>query len=289
MKIALIGDVHGRVYHALAAVLELQVRLQRQFDVVIQVGDLGAFPDPERLDEATQRFAELEPSELHFIHLLGAKGALAQHLSAARARLSGPIYFIRGNHEDMEWLASLQEANSADTIPVDPVDLYHHVRDGAVIDFGGFRVAFLGGVEYGAEEHTRIDPEAVDRITGAGSVDLLITHDAPYGVGVGYYGHTQGSKVLTKLIERLQPRHHVGGHYHNMIGPNRYGDTTYYCVASLFPGRQDAKPLLDGCLAVLDTESGSFEFVTGAWLRDFSADFDFEAHFASLANANSQR
>jgi Icc-related predicted phosphoesterase len=110
-----------------------------------------------------------------------------------------------------------------------------------------------------------------------------VTHDAPYGVAKGYTGLTQGSKVLTDLIERRQPRFHVGGHYHQMNGTHRYGETTYYCVAALFPGRQQAEPLLDGCLAVLDTEANTFEYVTGAWLRDFGKDWDFEAHFAALA------
>ena len=284
MKIALIGDVHGRVYHALAAVLTLQAGLQSKLDLVIQVGDLGAFPDPDRLDEATRRYAERDQSELHFSHLLGAKGALARQLSAARARLTGPIYFIRGNHEDMAWLAGLRNESRSESTPVDPFDLIHYVPDGTVLEIDGFRVGFLGGVEYGAEPHTKIEQDALDAISSAGRLDLLVTHDGPYGIGTGHYGGTQGSRVLTDLIERIRPRHWAGGHYHHMIGPNRYGATTYHCLASLFPGRQDAEPLLDGCLALLDTESDSFEFVTEDWLRDFGEDFDFEQHFESLAN-----
>ena len=67
-----------------------------------------------------------------------------------------------------------------------------------------------------------------------------------------------------------------------MNGPIRYGATTYHCVAPLFPGRQQAQPLLDGCLAVLDTEANTFEFVAEDWLRDFGKDFDFAAYFAAL-------
>ena len=287
MKICLVGDVHGRVYHMLAAVLELQGRLGDPLDLVIQVGDMGAFPDPELLDESTKRWAEKDPSELHFSHLLNADGSLAEHLRAARTRLKRPIHFVRGNHEDQDWLASLRPKGAgfpaAVSAAVDPFDLIHHVPDGTVLDFDGFRVGYLGGVEYGAEPHTKIEPEAVDRIEEAGQLDLLVTHDGPYGIGEGYYVQTQGSKVLTELIERRQPRHHVGGHYHQMNGPHRYGQTTYHCVAALFPGRQDAAPLLDGCLAVLDTEADSFDFVTEGWLRGFGKDFDFAAHFAALA------
>ena len=283
MKICLVGDVHGRVYHMLAAVLELQGRLGTPLDLVIQVGDMGAFPDPELLDEATKRWAEKDPSELHFSYLLKSDGSLAEHLKAARQQLKRPIQFVRGNHEDQDWLTGLRPKSGAVSAAVDPFDLIHYVPDGTVLDFDGFRVGYLGGVEYGAEPHTKIEPEAVDLIDEAGSLHLLVTHDGPYGIGKGYYGHTQGSKVLTDLIERRRPRYHVGGHYHQMNGPNRYGDTTYYCVAALFPGRQHAAPLLDGCLAVLDTEVHSFEFITDGWLRDFGKEFDFAAHFAQLA------
>ncbi len=283
MKICLVGDVHGRVYHMLAAVLELQERLGSQFELVIQVGDLGAFPDPELLDDATKRWAEKDPSELHFSHLLSADGALAEHLMAARQQLSRPTQFIRGNHEDQDWLAGLRGKRNVASVPVDSFDLIHHVPDGTVLEFDGFRIGYLGGCEYGAEPHTKIEPDAVERIEEAGPLDLLVTHDGPYGIGKGYYGDTQGSKVLTELIERTQPRHLVGGHYHQMNGPHRYGDTTYHCVAALFPGRQQALPLLDGCLAVLDTEADTFDYVTEDWLRDFGKDWDFEAYFAELA------
>ena len=287
MKIAFIGDVHGRVYHALAAVLSLQARLQDKLDLIIQVGDLGAFPDPERLDEATQRYAERDPSELHFSHLLGAKGALARQLSAARARLPGPIYFIRGNHEDMAWLAGLRNESRAESTPVDPFDLLHYVEDGAVVDFGGFRVAFLGGVEYGAEAGTRIEGEALDKLSAVapGSVDLLVTHDAPYGVAVGFSGSTQGSQKISDLLKVLQPAYHVAGHYHHMIGPTSYGRTTYIGLASLFPGRRGGAPLQDGSLALLDTARAELRFVTDGWLKDFGAGFAFETYFESLGTS----
>lgn len=290
MKIALIGDVHGRVYHTLAAVLALQAKLQEPLDLVIQVGDLGAFPDPERLDEATRRYAERDPSELHFSHLLSAKGAIARQLSVARSRLSGPIYFIRGNHEDMDWLARLRGESGEHTTPVDPFDLFHHVEDGAVIDFAGFRITFLGGVEYGAEEGTRLEDEAVDKLTALaqGSVDLLVTHDAPYGVAVGYSGNTQGSQTISDLLHVLQPTYHIAGHYHHMIGPNTYGRTTYMGLASLFPGRRGGPPLQDGSLALLDTANGELRFVTDGWLRHYGEGFDFERYFESVEKAGSE-
>ena len=137
MKICVVGDVHGRVYHMIAAVLELQGRLRTPLDLVIQVGDLGAFPDPDRFDESTKRWAEKDPSELHFSYLLKADGSLAEHLRAARQQLKRPIQFVRGNHEDQDWLAGLRPKSGAVSAAVDPFDLIHYVPDGTVLDFYG--------------------------------------------------------------------------------------------------------------------------------------------------------
>src|SRR5436305_2003854 len=58
------GDLHGRILPAfqLASVWEREhgVRLAG----LLQVGDLGYFPDPTRLDRATARHAAADPLEL---------------------------------------------------------------------------------------------------------------------------------------------------------------------------------------------------------------------------------
>lgn len=285
MHIAFIGDAHGRVYHLLAALLRLQDGLGGALDCVIQVGDLGAFPDPDRLDEATKRYAQLDPSELHISHLLGAPGALADGLRAARRRLARPVHFIRGNHDDIPWLDAQRRRGRGRVVAIDPFDLLRLVPDGAVLELASLHVAFLGGCEYGAEDATRIDPEALDALyrRPPRSVDLLVTHDGPYGIATNYLGATQGSRMLTDLVAHLEPAYHVAGHYHHMIGPQHLGNTTYLGLASLFPGRRSGPPLQDGSLALLDTSRGELGFVTDGWLRDFGAGFAFEEYFAALA------
>jgi hypothetical protein len=42
MKIAFLGDLHGRVFHALALVVAWQATMAEPLDLVIQVGDMGA-------------------------------------------------------------------------------------------------------------------------------------------------------------------------------------------------------------------------------------------------------
>jgi hypothetical protein len=271
MLIGFVGDVHGRVLHMLALVLEWQRRSSRRFDQVIQVGDMGAFPDPGRLDEATQRFAGLDKTELDFSRLLTARGALAEALTLTRETLSTPAWFIRGNHEDFNWLN--ERLGTANVACVDRFDLLHYVRDGWVVTLGDLRVAFLGGTEAGAPQE-RIDEQAAFRWLSEPphSIDVLVTHDAPYGVATGYFGQVQGSRKVTQLIEKVQPRYHIAGHLHHMIGPEQYGRTAYLGLSSLLPspGRASLPAVQPGSLAVLDTDANRIEFVTDAWVSEVS-------------------
>lgn len=289
MLIGFIGDLHGRVFHALALVATWQRRAGRRLDLVIQVGDLGAFPDSEFLDLATGRFVAEDPTELDFSRLLRAEGRLAEDLRRVRAQLAGPIHFIRGNHEDTPWLRQLAAAGATGMIAVDPFDLFAYVPDGRVLTVGGQRIAFLGGIETPDPGQRAADPASpaiLDRDAyaalsgrGAGAVDILVTHDAPYGISVGFHGQTQGSRMITDLIARLQPAYHLAGHYHHLNGPRRYGRTTYLGLNIVLPPvrRGPERRVQPGCLAILDTDADTLHPVTEPWLVGFDKGFDFGA------------
>ena len=87
-----------------------------------------------------------------------------------------------------------------------------------------------------------IDSAALEELRALepGCIDVLVTHDGPQGVAVGYHGNTQGSRRLSALVAHLQPRFHVGGHYHHLNGPHRHGATVYLGLSCLVhPARQD--------------------------------------------------
>lgn len=140
-------------------------------------------------------------------------------------------------------------------------------------------LAFFGGVEHPerGKEGTEHDPAAFTALLGIkrGEVDVLITHEPPYGISTGFYGQTQGSSLVSTLIETIQPRYHLAGHLHTMIGPKQYGPTTYFGLNQLGglkkPRQRDAqRTLQQGTMALLNTETGVLEFVTGDWLAEFS-------------------
>lgn len=227
MKIAFIGDVHGCVLHALGALVALQRHRGIRLDAAIQVGDLGAYPTPERMDDPSRRFAAENPAQADFFRLLDPSPGLSAAARRAREQLP-PIQFTSGNHEDFEWLASLHKAHRANVVAVDPTDAFRHVECGHITIVAGQRTAFLGRIE--SPGYMDLDSAAYARLLAAepGSVDVLVTHDGPYGMCQDWRGRTEGSAKLARLIEHLQPRLHVSGHYHHQNGPRRYGRTLSY-------------------------------------------------------------
>ena len=87
MNIAVFADVHGRILLAFKLCARWQRETGRRVDLILQAGDLGAFPDLARLDRATLKHAGDGPTELGFlaIPLLRAHGA-AVHAPPRRER-----------------------------------------------------------------------------------------------------------------------------------------------------------------------------------------------------------
>jgi Icc-related predicted phosphoesterase len=280
VRIAFIGDVHGCVLHALGAMAALQRHRGIRLDAAIQVGDLGAYPGPERMDAPSRSFAAENPAQRDFFQLLDPSPELSSAVRLALRRVP-PVTFVSGNHEDFDWLASLHEAADADVVPVDPLGAFRHVMCGHVIVVAGQRIAFLGRVE--SAGYMDLDGAAYASLLAAepGSVDILVTHDGPYGMCRDWRGRTEGSAKLTRLIEQLQPRLHVSGHYHHENGPRRYGRTLSYALAELvYPKTNRRRPeranpeqrVIPGSIGLLDTRTYTFEFVHDGWLADVCGD-----------------
>lgn len=278
MKIAFIGDVHGCVLHALGGVLMLQHRRGLRLDAVVQVGDLGAYPDVDRFDEPSRRFLPLSPAQADFFRLLDPTPELAADVRDALAQLP-QVLFVSGNHEDHEWLAALHEASGTDIVPVDPLGALHHVVSGHVMEIAGLRTAFLGLIESPTMDY---DEAAYAALLDAepGSVDVLVTHDGPHGMSQ-WRGELQGSPKLSRLIERLQPALHVSGHYHHENGSRRYGRTVSYALAQLVgpkatqyrpEGVNPRQQVTAGSIGLFDTETHEFEYVHDDWLAEVSGD-----------------
>ena len=87
-----VGDAHGHLDDMYEIVAALEQQLERQVDLVVQVGDFGVWPNPDKLDEATRRH--------------GGAGDFPRWLAERRAA-PRPTLFIPGNHEDFDALGQL--------------------------------------------------------------------------------------------------------------------------------------------------------------------------------------
>lgn len=193
-NIAILGDLHGHitlVYHILK---RWEIEHGEEIDLILQVGDLGVYPFPERADKTTKRFAKKNPAELSFqdyFHgfpegeeILGANGDETRSIAAE-------MYFIKGNHDDFEFLDEISHGCNY-PVPVDYYGKMHYIRSGLVISLyaGSFRlkVGCLGGIaahdgssgkDTASQYYTRSE---VRELHAAGKdLDILLTHQAPYG------------------------------------------------------------------------------------------------------------
>lgn len=218
---------------------------------------------------------------------------LPELLQKIRDSFVSPIYFLRGNHEDFEYLNQLESEHTPPSAPVDPFDLYRHVPDGTVMEFGDTRIAFLGGIETKVLDARSIDGRSYEALKamGAGSFDVLVTHDSPHGISIGFRGNPQGSKLVTELIAKTQPAFHLSAHLHHLNGPRVYGRTTTLSISSLEASARWAPHDINyrpGCLVILDTETSTLTPVTDEWLTTSRAkNFDPDTWFENFTLSSS--
>src|SRR3954468_19792801 len=102
------GDLHGRILPAFRLAMAWERGHGVRIDGLLQVGDLGYFPDIGRLDKATARHAADDPLEL------GACLVAEPNREADSVfRDDGPpppLWFTAVNHEDFTALAERERA-----------------------------------------------------------------------------------------------------------------------------------------------------------------------------------
>lgn len=271
------GDLHGRILPA----FRLAIAWSRDHDIpvtgLLQVGDLGYFPDLSRLDKATVRFAARDPNELG-AQLVIEPNPLADSVFHDPL-CPGGLWFTPGNHEDYDDLNHRASAHFSDaSFPVDAYMMVRCIQNGQVETLpGGLRVGAIWGVDgEGPTARRKLPPSAyistqkVNQLTGQ-SFDVLLTHDSPFdAVRPGY-----GSEALTRLRHLTTPPFAFFGHYHGTIG--EIAPTEGVSSGRLFhmsglelSGRDGtAEPHTVGVLH-WDGARGEFEYLPEEWLRTFT-------------------
>jgi hypothetical protein len=270
------GDLHSRVLPAFRLALAWGRDHGTAVAGLLQVGDLGYFPDPARLDKATKRHADKDPMELG-VQLVTQPSRQADAVFAAD-NVPEALWFTLGNHEDYEALELLEHGAGprAATFVADAYCKLLCIRDSLVAELpGGLRVGALWGIDDRAPNIRRQAP-ARGRIRersawrlAFSAFDVLLTHDSPRDLVVS----DSGSEFISTVIQEARPAFAFFGHYHpgarnvtDVRGPTRIFHL--HGLELRGPGGSAE----DGSVGVLrwGDGSGSFEYVESAWLRTFT-------------------
>lgn len=266
------GDLHGRILPAFALARAWQRDHGTRLAALLQVGDLGYFPDPARMDKATKSHARRDSLEL------GAQQVVfpstdADHIFAD-PDTPGTLYFIAGNHEDFELLqerAGLPGSTDEDF----PVDHYGRVRcvvNGRVVTFAdGLRVGGLWGIAgSGRKRHegAYIVPRRA-RELAMNPLDILLSHDSAFGV----VHEDEGSNEITRILEGARPLFHFFGHYHAHNRPDgtAVGATRAFHLEGLeFRREGGSADVRSVGLLRWDNGNSEFEYLDARWLQKFT-------------------
>ena len=185
------GDLHGRVLPA----FKLAQAWSREHGVplagLLQVGDLGYFPDPGRADKATRRHEEKDALE-GGVRLVVEQSEEADAVFADE-NCPGALWFTAGNHEDYELLQERERGagRGAGSFVADAYGRLRCIRDGLVAELpGGLRVGALWGIDDRAPRARqrippggRISRRGTEALSGA-RFDVLLAHESPAPPGV---------------------------------------------------------------------------------------------------------
>jgi hypothetical protein len=266
------GDLHGRILPAFRLAAAWSRAHDVRIDGILQVGDLGYFPDNSRLDKATRRFALDDPMEL------GAQ-LVTQPSPEADAVFAHPdtpdaLWFTAGNHEDFDALLAWERGAGprATHFAVDDYLRVQCVKDGGVATLpGGLRVAALWGVDRRTRSQLPprgwIQPKAATRLLAA-EFDVLLCHDCP--AGAMHPG--SGSEDVERVVRYARPRFVFFGHYRGKgtAVAGDFGASAVFHMAGMELRRHRCYAE-EGCVGVLRWEEGAgeFAFIDADWLLQF--------------------
>lgn len=290
MNVAIFADVHGRLLLCLKLCARWQRETGQKLDLILQAGDMGIFPHLDRLDAATIKHAQHDPTELGFAKYFTKEN---QAVQAVLNELSCNLVFVRGNHEDHAWLDELEE-KSPPTNAIFPVDFYQRIyclKAGVPYHFesaAGEKLSVLGIGRIGAGERqlnsAHIQPHEIERLfryKASLPIDILLTHDlAAWDKNQPRPANLErlrdGVPEIRQALNRYQPRYHFFGHVgrFELEYPDANQTTTAYKMADLSWNDNAQQALHAKSMGILrwqNRDEHSFEWVTAAWLQEYTA------------------
>ncbi len=231
-----VGDLHGNIKSAIQSSIMIQMSYGYPIDIVFQVGDFGYWPrgiasknnDPHYKKDDALDFFEIERS-------IDQKSFFEIGKSSLEI-LKAPIYFIRGNHEDFDFINKLEKHKIGNLIG----SHVYYIPDYFLGNIGGLNIAAVGGIltdlDKGRGSKARDELkknkkrlEWDERLSDASKlvdldgeepdIDILMTHS-----GLASRENRHGSRQLEEFLSKTTIPIHFHGHHHRfscgIIGDN---------------------------------------------------------------------
>lgn len=226
MKIAIFADVHGKLLLPFKMVDWYQQQSAEKIDLILQCGDLGAYPNTHSMDKATLKHAKQDRDELGFLEqFVTPNPQIAQFLQ----RLNVDMVCVRGNHEDHAYLDQLEQQSSQPRFAIDCYQRVFICKTGVVQTFtkGDEQLRVLGvgriGDHKGRSEPRFIQPYEQKQIKQLlhkpPLIDLLISHDKDIDSLRGY-GMSELRSLLDQIPFSYMFHGHTGEDYHQRLDSN---------------------------------------------------------------------
>lgn len=281
MNIAVFADLHGRILLCFKLCARWERENGEKIDLIIQAGDLGAYPDQTRLDRATIKHMRKDPTELGFSNdFTIIRDEVAEQL----AKTSCPMIFVRGNHEDHAWLDEIEAKVDKAIFPVDIYQRIYCMRTGiphtfqkndeAITLLGIGRIGALPG-ETDDKKSKYIQPYELERIYDSKELefDILLSHD----VALDFLSPNYGMEEIRLILDAYTPPYHFHGHTEEPAARriDENGKTQVIKLADLHWNKSLARlPLEVGGMGILrwkDASNHSFSLVTSDWFTEYTA------------------
>lgn len=255
MRIALFSDIHGKILLPFKLCDLYQKETGKKIDLILQCGDIGAYPNLDNLDKATIKHAKYDRDELGFYDDFTV---VNNELHSFLDQLNLDMICVRGNHEDHEYL-NLIEMSFPDK-NIFPIDVYKKVwvcKSGEIQQFKveSEVLTFVGigriGDRKGRTEQRFIQEYEREKInellTSKLDFDILISHDKDDSSQRGY-GMSEIRTLLDQIIFHYHFYGHTGEPFHMSLDDN---GITNSCKIKELEFNSDGF-LPEGCMLILE-------------------------------------
>lgn len=215
MKIAIFSDIHGKILLPFKLVDLYQKETGHKIDFILQCGDMGAYPDLEKLDKATVKHAQYDRDELGFHDDFTKENP---EIRTFLNELNIDMIYVRGNHEDHDFLDNLENQYPSDSRF--PIDIYKKVfvcksgleqkleTEHEILNFVG--IGRIGDRKGRSEKRfiQNYERKAIRKLLKTkDTFDVLITHDKDDSSQRGY-----GMAEIREVLDHVIFHYHFYGH-----------------------------------------------------------------------------